>query len=55
MFSVPRLNPARPFGKWRRRRRRDLENEEGKVMRSGLFEYPAGERSSVFEPNFKSC
>ena len=33
----------------------ELENGECKVMRSGVFEYAAGEGSSAFEPNFKSC
>jgi hypothetical protein len=47
--------PSRPFGKGRQRRGKELENEEGKVMRSGLSEYAAGVRSSAFEPNFISC
>jgi hypothetical protein len=32
--EVSQAVPSRPFGKWRRWRRRELENEEGKVMRS---------------------
>jgi hypothetical protein len=52
--KFPRLCPLVLSAKVRRRRHRELENEVGKVMRSGLFEYAAGDRSSALELNLEA-